>query len=70
MNIDDAALAESIRRLTHSRVDDGSVQTALEQVVAACVDLFGVGGAGLLIADEQDVLTYVAASDGPASTST
>ena len=65
MNIDDAALAESIRRLTQSPVDDGSVITALEQVVAACVDLFDVGGAGLLIADEQDVLAYVAASDGP-----
>jgi GAF domain-containing protein len=65
VNIDDAALAESIRRLTQSGTDDGSVLTALEQVVAACVDLFGVGGAGLLIADEQDVLAYVAASDGP-----
>lgn len=65
MNIDDAALAESIHRLTRSSVDDGSVMTALEQVVAACVDLFAVGGAGLLIADEQDVLAYAAASDGP-----
>ena len=65
MTIDAAALAESLRRLTQSPVDDGNVLTVLEQVVAACVDLFGVGGAGLLIADEQDVLAYVAASDGP-----
>ncbi|WP_322920934.1 GAF and ANTAR domain-containing protein [Nocardioides renjunii] len=65
MSIDDAALAESLRRLSRSPGDDGSVIPVLEQVVAACVDLFGVGGAGLLIADEQNVLSYVAASDGP-----
>ena len=65
MNIDDAALAESLRRLSHPREDNGSVTSALEGVVAACVDLFGVGGAGVLIADEQDMLVYVAASDGP-----
>jgi GAF domain-containing protein len=65
MNIDDAALAESLRRLTHSGEDNGSVVSALEQVLSACADLFDVGGAGLLIADEQDMLRYVAASDGP-----
>jgi GAF domain-containing protein len=65
MNIDDAALAESLRRLTQPREDDGSIRTALHLVVTACVDLFDVGGAGILIADEQDMLTYAAASDGP-----
>lgn len=65
MNIDDGALAESLRRLTHSREDNGSVISALEAVLSACVDLFDVGGAGLLIADEQDMLSYVAATDGP-----
>ena len=65
MNIDEAALAESLRRLTHSRVDNGSVVSALEAVLHACVDLFDVGGAGLLIADEQDMLRYVAATSGP-----
>ena len=65
MNIDDAALAQSLRRLTSSREDNGNVITALEQVVSACVGLFGVGGAGLLIADEQDMLRYVASTDGP-----
>ena len=30
MHIDDAALAESLRRLTHSREDNGSVVSALE----------------------------------------
>jgi GAF domain-containing protein len=65
MNIDDAALAESLRRLTHSREDNGSVISAIEAVLHACVDLFDVGGAGLLIADEQDMLRYVAATSGP-----
>ena len=65
MHIDDAALAESLRRLTHSREDNGSVISALEAVLQACVDLFNVGGAGLLVADEQDMLRYVAATSGP-----
>jgi GAF domain-containing protein len=65
MSIDAAALAESLRRLTLSREDNGSVVTALEAVLDACVDLFHVGCAGLLVADEQDMLRYVAATDGP-----
>jgi GAF domain-containing protein len=65
MNIDDAALAESLRRLSQPRDDDGTISSALHVVVAACVDLFGVDGAGILIADEQDILHYAAASDGP-----
>jgi GAF domain-containing protein len=65
MSIDDAALALSLRRLAVSGDDNGSVVSALERVVSACVDLFGVSGAGVLICDEQDMLRYVAASDGP-----
>ena len=65
MNIDDAALAESLRRLSQPRDDDGTITAALNVVVAACVDLFAVDGAGVLLADEQDMLAYAAASDGP-----
>ncbi len=65
MSIDEVALAESLRRLTLSREDNGSVVSAMHAVLTACVDLFGVGGAGVLIADEQDMLRYVAATDGP-----
>ncbi len=65
MSIDEAALAESLRRLSLSREDNGSVISALEAVLTACTDLFGVDGAGVLIADEQDMLRYVAATDGP-----
>jgi GAF domain-containing protein len=65
MAIDDAALAESLRRLAQPRDDDGSITSALQLVVTACVDLFGVDGAGVLLADEQDMLDYAAATDGP-----
>lgn len=65
MNIDDGALAESLRRLAQPRDDVGTISSSLQLVVRACTDLFGVGGAGVLIADEQDMLTYAAASDGP-----
>jgi GAF domain-containing protein len=65
MKIDDAALAESLRRLSQPRDDDGSLSSALQVVVTACVDLFAVDGAGVLVADEQDMLVYAAASDGP-----
>ena len=34
-------------------------------MLQACIDLFDVGGAGLLVADEQDMLRYVAATSGP-----
>jgi GAF domain-containing protein len=65
MSIDAAALADSLRRLATSGQGHDSVLAALEQVLAACVDLFTVDGAGILVADEQDILRYVAASDGP-----
>ncbi|WP_210649902.1 GAF domain-containing protein [Nocardioides sp. SYSU D00065] len=62
MSIDDAALAESLRRLAASG-NHSTVVEALRQVVTACVDLFGVSGAGLLVAEDQDMLRYVVASD-------
>lgn len=65
MSIDAAALADSLRRLTTSGQGHDNVAGALEQVLDACVALFGVDGAGILVADEQDLLRYVAASDGP-----
>lgn len=65
MSIDEAALADSLRRLAQPRDDDGSIVSMLHTVVEACVALFEVDGAGILIADEQDELSYVAATDGP-----
>lgn len=63
--IEDAALAQSLRQLATSGQGNTTVFGALEQVLDACVELFGVGGAGILITDEHDALRYVAASDGP-----
>lgn len=63
MSIDEAALAESLRRLATSGQGNGVV-SALEQVLDACVSLFDVDGAGILVADEQNMLRYLAASDG------
>ena len=65
MSIDAAALAVSLRSLATSGQGHDSVVGALEQVLDACVALFDVDGAGILVADEQDLLRYVAASDGP-----
>lgn len=65
MTIDEAELARSLRRLAVTDEGTGTVVSALERVVNACVDLFEVDGAGVLICDEQDLLRFVAASDGP-----
>ncbi len=65
MSIDAAALADSLHRLATTEQGHDGVVSALEQVLDACVTLFTVDGAGMLVADEQDILRYVAASDGP-----
>ncbi len=61
--IDPASLNASLRRL--GAVGDAELRTALDLVVGACVDVFTVTGSGLMIADDEDSLRYVAASDGP-----
>lgn len=65
MRIDESALTESLRRLASARQESSGVIAALQQVVDACVELFDVGGAGVMIVDQQDLLRYVAASNGP-----
>lgn len=62
-NIDPDMLARSLRRLGNAA--DRDIAGAVDEVVHACVGLFGVNGSGLMIADEQNSLHYVAASDGP-----
>ena len=69
MAIDPEALTASLRRLaTLGKPGIGVVQ-ALQHVTEACVDLFGVAGSGIMLADEQNVPHYAAASDGPAACS-
>jgi GAF domain-containing protein len=63
VDIDPEALAASLRRL-HD-LDNNDVLRALDQTIAACVDLFGVSGSGLMIMDAQNALRDVISSDGP-----
>jgi transcriptional regulator with GAF, ATPase, and Fis domain len=65
MAIDPEALASSLRRLAALGEPGTSVKEALRHVTEACKDLFGVAGSGIMLADEQNVPRYVAASDGP-----
>ena len=63
MNIDPQAMSSSLRRLRDAP-EDQDVLVAVQGSVDACVDLFGVTGSGLMIADEQNALRYAVASDG------
>lgn len=60
--MDPTALSESLRRLGDRR--GGPLRRSLEEVVAACVQVFGVSGSGLMLADAQSVLRYAVATDG------
>jgi GAF domain-containing protein len=62
-NIDPQLLAASLRQL--GAVAGHDISSAVDEAVHACVALFGVTGSGLMIADEQSDLHYVASSDGP-----
>ncbi len=63
MSIDKDALAASLHRLTDRSHPDANLRAALHEVTEACVDLFGVTGSGIMLADEQNVSHYIAASD-------
>lgn len=62
--MDANALATSLRRLGEepARLP---LRHSIQQVVDACVQVFAVTGCGLMIADDQSVLRYAVASDGP-----
>ncbi|MEV6488870.1 GAF and ANTAR domain-containing protein [Actinoplanes sp. NPDC051633] len=62
-NIDSKALADSLGHLRGTAGHD--IVAAVDQAVHACAALFRVNGSGLMIADEQNDLHYIAASDGP-----
>jgi hypothetical protein len=63
--IDPEALSASLRRLATLGEPGTGVVAALQQVTEACADLFGVSGSGIMLADEQNIPRYVAASDSP-----
>jgi GAF domain-containing protein len=62
-HIDPEMLARSLRRLGNAAEHD--ITAAVDEAVHACAALFRVDGSGLMIADEQNDLHYLAASDGP-----
>ncbi|MDN5771147.1 MAG: GAF and ANTAR domain-containing protein [Microlunatus sp.] len=64
MSIDTKDLSTSLRRLAALEHDASGVVNALHEVAEACVDLFDVTGSGIMLADEQNIPHYVAASDG------
>lgn len=67
MSVDPEALSASLRRLvTREQQTSGrhELVDALQDVVNASVDLFGVTGSGIMLADETNLLRYVVASEG------
>ena len=60
--IDSAALAASLRRLQEDRAP-AVLEQSLQQLVTACVELFGVDGSGVMLADEGGDLRYAVATD-------
>ncbi len=65
MPINEEALTASLRRLADGHPADGDLIAALSAVTNACVELFGVTGSGIMLADEQNLIRYVVASDSP-----
>ncbi|HET9647726.1 MAG TPA: GAF and ANTAR domain-containing protein [Microlunatus sp.] len=62
MSIDPEVVGAGLRRLARGEPGSDIVQT-LTDITHACVDIFGVSGSGIMIADEQDLPRDVAASD-------
>lgn len=61
--MDPTRLNDSLRRLSGQHGQP--LRASLQGVIEACVQLFSVTGSGLMIADEQSVLRYAVATDGP-----
>jgi hypothetical protein len=66
VHIDDAALQRALGQLEPHRPDGLAVRSALSEVTAAMPALFSVDGAGIMLIDEEQVLRYVASTDGDA----
>lgn len=62
--MDADALATSLRRFGEESARR-PLRDSIEQVVDGCVQVFAVTGCGLMIADDQSVLRYAVATDGP-----
>jgi GAF domain-containing protein len=62
-DVDANALNTSLRGIAEKR--GHPLRDSLQQVIDACVQVFAVTGSGLMIADDQSVLRYAVATDGP-----
>jgi transcriptional regulator with GAF, ATPase, and Fis domain len=60
--VDAQALTASLHRLREH--DAPVLQPSLQRVVDACVQLFGVDGSGVMLADEHGALGFVMTTDG------
>ena len=65
MPVDPEALTSSLRRLADRHDREADLTRSLNDVTEACVELFQVTGSGIMLADDQNISRYVAASDGP-----
>lgn len=65
LHIDASALREALVRLRGGMSESGLTKT-LHAVCASAVELLAVQGAGLMVVGEDDVLRFIAASDGHA----
>ena len=59
--VDAKALALSLKRLRQP--SDGALKSSLQRIAESCVELFGLSGSGLMLADEHGALRYVASTD-------
>ena len=66
MPVDPAQLVAGLLRLLDGvDLDHGDLDERLDQALSAAVELFGVDGAGIMLATEEGTLRFIAAS-GPA----
>lgn len=63
-HVDATALAASLQRFAGDP-DDSNLLESLQAVIDASGALFGLSGAGLMLADEHSELHYIIASTGP-----
>ncbi len=62
----DSAIIDTLVRLSDTLADDYDVVDLLDVLVGACVNLVGVAGAAVLLADQKGNLAVVASSSEPA----
>lgn len=62
-SIDRERVRAAVARLRESGVETSEVDDAVNRVVHAAVEVFGLTGAGLMMVDDEDILRHVVATD-------